>query len=225
MPGLLPRERVVAAEIDDHQHGPIDADGPFVVGVAAAEVDHHGHVAHLVELIGVGSLAADDDRAGWACRSSPTTRAGHAGHPHVAIGSGSDLSCSSSRTSAMGASASAAVHQRAAVHLLHQIAQPPPGAAVGQRVAHLVLRREHGHQIRLQLAESPTCPSGASAAQYAVWASVIACLIASSACWGEVGRRDVCAASSASDPASPRRWPTPWPALRARHGRRCAIRA
>ena len=50
MPGLRAAEDVVAAEIDDHQHGPVQAHGAFVVRVAAAEVDHHGHVAHLVEL-------------------------------------------------------------------------------------------------------------------------------------------------------------------------------
>ena len=139
MPGLLALEGVVAAQIDDHQHGPVDADGAFVVGVAAAEVDHHGHVAHLIELVGVGPLPPITIApAGVSIRAAtgPVTP-GNAARCRCPAATSS---WSSSRGSASGASASAAAVQGVAIHLLHQVAQPAARAAVGQRVAHLVLR-------------------------------------------------------------------------------------
>ena len=73
MPGLVPVE-VVAAQVDDHQHRPLQRRRAFVDSFVAAQIDHRGHVAHFVQLIDVRLLAADDDRAGRACRSCATTR-------------------------------------------------------------------------------------------------------------------------------------------------------
>ncbi len=55
---------VAAAQIDVHQQRPVDGNRAVVVGVLAAQVDHQGHVAQRIEIIGVGLFAADDDRAG-----------------------------------------------------------------------------------------------------------------------------------------------------------------
>ena len=55
---------VVAAQIDIHQQRPLHGHRAVVIGVLAAQVDHQGHVAQRIEIVGVGLLAADDDRAG-----------------------------------------------------------------------------------------------------------------------------------------------------------------
>ena len=51
------------------------------------------------------------------------------------------------------------------IHLLHQVAEPPARAAVDQRVAHLILRARARAPDTSATRGSPTCSSGARAAQ------------------------------------------------------------
>ena len=73
----------------------------------------------------------------------------HARHGHVAV-VGQLLELCSNFGSVIGTSAFAGVDHGAAVHLLHQVAEAAAGAAVVERVAHVVLAHHDRIKVRRQ---------------------------------------------------------------------------
>ena len=147
--GLRRAVDVAAAQVDVHQQRPTDRDRAVVERILATQVDHGGDVAHRIQIIGVRPLAANDDRAGGrgdlghdAARS--------AGHGDIAL-LRIVLQLFQQRRVAQGDEGLGGGHQRAAVHLLHEIDQLPPGAAIVERVPGAVIGDHHGIDVSGQL--------------------------------------------------------------------------
>ena len=151
MPGWRAAESIVARQVEDHQHRAIEIAAPLEVFVVAAQVDHRADVGELVQLVDVPAASADEDRAGRG-EDPAKHRPLDAFHLHVAflgqLGQLIEQLGIGQRHQGVGR-----IVEAGAIGLLQQVAEPPAGGPVLDRMPHHARGRHHRIEVPHQLGD------------------------------------------------------------------------